>query len=37
MGLPVTTSQPVVGSPNWIASWRTCGVWRIREPEYACS
>jgi len=20
-----------------IDSWRTCGVWRIREPEYTCS
>jgi len=31
------TSTSSGGLPNWIDNRRTCGVWRIREPEYACS
>jgi len=43
VGLPSFSLKPVVGllnwnKPNWrINSWRTCGVWWIREPEYTCS
>jgi len=36
-GIPGSTPKPEVGLPNWIASWQTCGVWKIREPEYTCS
>jgi len=43
VGLPSFSLKPVVGLPNWnkpnwrTDSWRTSGVWKIREPEYACN
>ena len=39
VGLPSFSPKPVVGLLHWkktnwrIYSWRTCGVWLIREPE----